>query len=58
MMMNTYWRLGYASHSALLTRPMRFFSTSRLQSLKINADRLNETLHYTCQWGAANRYGE
>ncbi|KAJ2997895.1 hypothetical protein NUW58_g510 [Xylaria curta] len=26
--------------------------------LKINADRLNETLHQTCQWGAAHRYGE
>ncbi|KAI0409452.1 amidase [Xylaria palmicola] len=26
--------------------------------LKINADRLNETLHHTCQWGAAHRYGE
>ncbi|EFY96018.1 hydantoinase/carbamoylase family amidase [Metarhizium robertsii ARSEF 23] len=58
MTMNTSWRLGHASRSALLTRPMRFFSTSRLQSLKINADRLNETLHYTCQWGAANRYGD
>ncbi|KAM0744298.1 hypothetical protein ACQRIT_001612 [Beauveria bassiana] len=26
--------------------------------LRINADRLHETLHHTCQWGSANRYGE
>ncbi|KAJ6442449.1 n-carbamoyl-l-amino acid hydrolase [Purpureocillium lavendulum] len=40
--------------------PTRQFSTSspRLSSgLKINADRLNKTLHETCQWGAAHRYG-
>ncbi|OTA90258.1 hypothetical protein M434DRAFT_33779 [Hypoxylon sp. CO27-5] len=28
-----------------------------IKGLKINADRLQETLHYTCQWGAAHRYG-
>lgn len=27
-------------------------------SLRINADRLWETLHQTCEWGAAHRYGE
>ncbi|KAK7218007.1 hypothetical protein V2G26_006010 [Clonostachys chloroleuca] len=38
----------------------RKFSTTRqcLTELKINSERLQETLHYTCQWGAANRYGE
>ncbi|KAL7955606.1 hypothetical protein V8C34DRAFT_291105 [Trichoderma compactum] len=25
---------------------------------RINADRLLETLHHTCQWGAAHRYGD
>ncbi|KAG6015384.1 hypothetical protein E4U54_003569 [Claviceps lovelessii] len=35
----------------------RVFSNHALQHIKINADRLNETLHYTCQWGAANRWG-
>lgn len=25
---------------------------------QINGDRLNSTLHETCQWGAANRWGE
>ncbi|KAK1523851.1 hydantoinase/carbamoylase family amidase [Colletotrichum costaricense] len=28
-----------------------------LSGLKINADRLQETIHHTCQWGAAHRYG-
>jgi hypothetical protein len=28
-----------------------------LSGLKINADRLHETLHQTCQWGAAHPYG-
>ena len=32
-------------------------STSR-PALKINADRLMETIHHTAQWGAANRYGK
>ncbi|KAM3502466.1 hypothetical protein MY11210_009065 [Beauveria gryllotalpidicola] len=26
--------------------------------LRINAARLHETLHHTCQWGSANRYGD
>ncbi|KAM0327652.1 hypothetical protein ACHAQA_005945 [Verticillium albo-atrum] len=35
-----------------------FSSTSHAASrLKINADRLNKTLHHTCQWGAAHPYG-
>ncbi|KAL3956876.1 hypothetical protein ACCO45_009722 [Purpureocillium lilacinum] len=39
---------------------VRQFSTSgprQSAGLKINADRLNKTLHDTCQWGAAHRYG-
>ncbi|KAK2042155.1 hydantoinase/carbamoylase family amidase [Colletotrichum somersetense] len=38
---------------------VRLLSTARgsLSGLKINADRLQETLHHTCQWGAAHRYG-
>lgn len=46
---------------ALQSSPARAFSTaSRLQTsgLKINAQRLWETLHETCEWGAANRHGE
>lgn len=39
---------------ALSTSP-RFAAPS---SLKINADRLWETLHETCKWGAAHPYGE
>ncbi|KAG6005663.1 hypothetical protein E4U21_007779 [Claviceps maximensis] len=35
----------------------RFFSSKAFQRIKINADRLHETLHYTCQWGTANRWG-
>ncbi|KAK1961557.1 Zn-dependent exopeptidase [Colletotrichum sublineola] len=40
-------------------RSVRSLSTARgsLSGLKINADRLQETLHHTCQWGAAHRYG-
>lgn len=48
------------------TRALRFnaraFSTSAFfaapSSLRINADRLWETLHETCKWGAAHPYGE
>ncbi|KAJ5093557.1 hypothetical protein N7456_009418, partial [Penicillium angulare] len=47
---------------ALQFAPTRGFSTScRLQSisgLKINADRLRETLHETCKWGEAHKYGD
>ncbi|KAI1390815.1 amidase [Hypoxylon trugodes] len=41
-------------------RRARWLSTTSkpLSGLKINADRLQETLHYTCQWGAAHRYGD
>lgn len=37
----------------------RTFATSRpvSVSLKINSDRLQETLHDTCKWGAAHSYG-
>ncbi|KAK1850572.1 beta-alanine [Colletotrichum chrysophilum] len=39
---------------------VRSYSSARasLSGLKINADRLQETLHHTCQWGAAHRYGK
>lgn len=40
----------------------RFLTVSHLSApasgLRINADRLLETLHHTCQWGATHRYGE
>jgi len=29
-----------------------------LKSLKVNQDRLMEDIHYTCQWGAGERWGE
>ncbi|KAL6874491.1 hypothetical protein HDV57DRAFT_232451 [Trichoderma longibrachiatum] len=39
----------------------RFYSASHFSApasgLRINADRLQETIHHTCQWGAAHRYG-
>ncbi|RFU81161.1 hydantoinase carbamoylase family amidase [Trichoderma arundinaceum] len=39
----------------------RFYSASHVSApasgLRINADRLQETIHHTCQWGAAHRYG-
>ncbi|KAL7916575.1 hypothetical protein GGI35DRAFT_433484 [Trichoderma velutinum] len=39
----------------------RFYSASHISApasgLRINADRLLETIHHTCQWGAAHRYG-
>ncbi|KAJ5101692.1 hypothetical protein NUU61_003914 [Penicillium alfredii] len=39
----------------------QFSTTTRLQApsgLKINSGRLWESLHETCEWGAAHRYGE
>lgn len=33
-------------------------STSGLSGLQFNRDRLWKTLHETCQWGSAHRYGE
>ncbi|PYI09581.1 beta-alanine synthase [Aspergillus sclerotiicarbonarius CBS 121057] len=36
----------------------RSLSTTSGSRLKINSDRLLETLHSTCEWGAAHRYGE
>lgn len=32
--------------------------TRGLSGLSINAGRLMETLHQTCQWGAAHRFGK
>ncbi|PYH49458.1 M20 family metallo-hydrolase [Aspergillus saccharolyticus JOP 1030-1] len=52
----------------MLTRPIyrgwtakslrRQLSSQAGSGLKINSDRLLETLHHTCQWGAAHRYGD
>ncbi|XWW94526.1 hypothetical protein V2A60_002469 [Cordyceps javanica] len=42
-----------ASASAPTTTP-----TTANTKLRINAARLHETLHHTCQWGAAHRYGD
>ncbi|KAG5982185.1 hypothetical protein E4U55_002203 [Claviceps digitariae] len=50
-------RRMYRNGDYWVRTPTRAFSNNTLQRLKINADRLNETLHYTCQWGAANRWG-
>ncbi|KHN94444.1 Amidase, hydantoinase/carbamoylase [Metarhizium album ARSEF 1941] len=59
--MNASRRLCRASPAAFsMTSPVRLFSTSWSgdSGLRINAGRLHETLHHTCQWGAAHRYGE
>ncbi|PIG80978.1 beta-alanine synthase [Aspergillus arachidicola] len=45
---------------ALLANSAKQFSTTsrrQLSGLKINHNRLWETLHETCEWGAAHRYG-
>ncbi|OKL56038.1 hypothetical protein UA08_08709 [Talaromyces atroroseus] len=43
-------------------RPATFsaprFARAQASGLQINSGRLWETLHETCRWGAANRYGE
>ncbi|KAL4411060.1 hydantoinase/carbamoylase family amidase [Colletotrichum abscissum] len=43
-----------------IPRRVRSLSTARgsLSGLKINTDRLQESIHHTCQWGAAHRYGK
>ncbi|KAB8246030.1 hypothetical protein BDV35DRAFT_380895 [Aspergillus flavus] len=46
---------------ALFANPAKQFSTTsrrQLSGLKINHNRLWETLHETCEWGAAHRYGK
>lgn len=46
---------------ALHSNTRRFTTTTRLQApsgLKINPERLWNTLHETCKWGAEHRYGE
>lgn len=48
------------AHGMASLRPSRqvpMFSRG-LSGLAINADRLMETLHQTCQWGAAHPYGK
>ncbi|PNP46375.1 hypothetical protein TGAMA5MH_02411 [Trichoderma gamsii] len=42
---------------ASLSAAKRLYSASASAGLRINADRLQETIHHTCQWGAAHRYG-
>ncbi|KEY70132.1 hypothetical protein S7711_03368 [Stachybotrys chartarum IBT 7711] len=51
-----FWRRS----SALAGRPRALTTTSRAGSpgLRINSARLQETIHHTCQWGAAHRYGD
>ncbi|OAA66357.1 Amidase, hydantoinase/carbamoylase [Akanthomyces lecanii RCEF 1005] len=36
----------------------RLYSSAAAPTLRINAARLHETLHHTCQWGFAHRYGD
>ena len=45
---------------ALHSNARRFSTATRLQAsgLKINSERLWNTLHETCEWGAEHRYGE
>ncbi|KAJ5504349.1 Peptidase M20 [Penicillium fimorum] len=46
---------------ALHSNARRFSTATRLQAssgLKINSERLWNTLHATCEWGAEHRYGE
>ncbi|KZF24825.1 beta-alanine synthase [Xylona heveae TC161] len=40
------------------TRLLSKISRRNLSGLRINSDRLWETLHETCKWGAAHRYGK
>ncbi|CAG8376535.1 unnamed protein product [Penicillium salamii] len=49
----------YAKSATGAVRSVRRFSTiSASSGLKINSERLWNTLHQTCEWGAAHRYGE
>lgn len=46
---------------ALHSNARRFSTAIRLQApsgLKINSERLWNTLHESCEWGAEHRYGE
>lgn len=46
---------------ALRSNARRFSTATRLHApsgLKINSERLWNTLHETCEWGAEHRYGE
>ncbi|EAW11765.1 M20 family metallo-hydrolase [Aspergillus clavatus NRRL 1] len=40
----------------VLTQPSQQLSTSARSGFKINANRLWQTLHETCEWGSAHRY--
>ncbi|KAF7136714.1 hypothetical protein CNMCM5793_006032 [Aspergillus hiratsukae] len=46
------------NHHFLRHTSRRLSTASQGSGLKINASRLWETLHETCQWGAAHPYGE
>ena len=37
--------------------PLSYLRNYTAGTVKINADRLNKTLHETCEWGADHRYG-
>ena len=49
------FRRSCPSVSASLHHQVRHYTPG---SLRINASRLNETIHDTCQWGTGQRYGE
>ncbi|GIJ99570.1 hypothetical protein Aspvir_001704 [Aspergillus viridinutans] len=46
------------SHHFLRHASRRLSTACQGSGLKVNANRLWETLHETCQWGAAHRHGE
>ncbi|CAG8202457.1 unnamed protein product [Penicillium salamii] len=46
------------SATGALGSARRFSTISASSGLKINSERLWNTLHQTCEWGAAHRYGE
>ncbi|KAE8144978.1 tryptophan synthase beta subunit-like PLP-dependent enzyme [Aspergillus avenaceus] len=45
------------SHT-ILTKQLSTIQRRQLSGLKINQSRLWETLHETCEWGSAHRYGK
>ncbi|KAL7928884.1 hypothetical protein V8C35DRAFT_317033 [Trichoderma chlorosporum] len=53
--------MSFILRKAASSATKRFYSASHISApasgLRINADRLQETIHHTCQWGAAHRYG-
>ncbi|EST07673.1 Peptidase M20, dimerization domain protein [Kalmanozyma brasiliensis GHG001] len=53
-LLRTVTPLKYAVRPSLPPSSARWFTAGKLQ---INADRMMKTLHDTCEWGAAHRYG-